>query len=59
MNTVTQQILLVLQGKTDDYFSGEAMCQAFSISRTAVWKHIKTLRKLGYEIESMPRKGYR
>ena len=59
MNSVTQQILLVLQGKTSDYFSGEAICQTFSISRTAVWKHIKALKKLGYEIESMPRKGYR
>lgn len=59
MNKVTQDILQVLQNKPGTYFSGEAICQSFSISRTAVWKHINSLRKLGYEIESMPRKGYR
>ncbi len=29
------------------------------MSRSAVWKHIQTLRQEGYEIESSPRKGYR
>ena len=59
MNQVTQQILQILQGENDAYISGEAICQSLSISRTAVWKHIKVLRGLGYEIESMSRKGYR
>jgi BirA family biotin operon repressor/biotin-[acetyl-CoA-carboxylase] ligase len=56
---VTQQILKVLQDNRDEFLSGETICNIFSISRTAVWKHINVLRKLGYEIESMSRKGYR
>jgi BirA family biotin operon repressor/biotin-[acetyl-CoA-carboxylase] ligase len=59
MHKVTQQILKILQNHRDEFLSGESICQTFSISRTAVWKHINVLRKLGYEIESMSRKGYR
>ena len=29
------------------------------VSRTAVWKHIKTLEREGYAIEAVPSKGYR
>lgn len=34
------------------------MCERLSISRAAIWKHIKTLRELGYEIESATNRGY-
>jgi len=30
----------------------------FNVSRTAVWKHVNELRKIGYEIDSSPRIGY-
>ncbi len=58
MNTTTQKILQMLEERKDSFLSGEEICQAFSISRTAVWKHINSLKKLGYGIESMARKGY-
>src|SRR5262249_18806150 len=29
------------------------------LSRTAVWKHVETLRGLGYRIEAIPSRGYR
>lgn len=38
--------------------SGEQLGRKLSISRTAVWKHINELRRLGYRIESSPRLGY-
>ena len=50
------QILKVL--KKEGHVSGEQLAKKFSISRTAIWKHIKELRKMGYEIESHPRYGY-
>ncbi|NLC77578.1 MAG: biotin--[acetyl-CoA-carboxylase] ligase [Clostridia bacterium] len=38
--------------------SGEEISAQLGVSRTAVWKHIKTLREEGYEIVSQPGKGY-
>ena len=41
------------------FFSGESLARAIGISRTAVFKQILTLRKLGYRIEAITGKGYR
>ena len=38
--------------------SGEQLGRRFHISRTAVWKHVNELRRIGYEIDSSPRTGY-
>ena len=38
--------------------SGEALGRAAGISRSAVWKHVKELRREGYVICSTPRRGY-
>jgi len=40
------------------HVSGEQLGQRFHISRTAVWKHVNELRRIGYEIDSSPRIGY-
>ncbi len=45
--------------KPEQYISGEQLSQSLQCSRTAVWKHIQELRKLGYRFESSPRKGYK
>ena len=34
------------------------MGKKFNVSRTAVWKHVNELRRIGYEIDSSPRTGY-
>lgn len=52
-------ILKVLKTNKNEWVSGEEICRHFSISRTAVWKHIKALKQEGYEIETQPRRGYR
>ena len=41
------------------YTSGQRLSDGLGISRTAVWKHIQSLRKMGFEIEASPSKGYR
>ena len=41
------------------YTSGQRLSDGLGISRTAVWKHIKSLRRMGFEIEASPSKGYR
>lgn len=51
------KILQVLR-EADGYVSGQQLCQQFGVSRTAVWKAINQLREMGYEIDSVPNKGY-
>jgi len=42
----------------DDRLSGAEMSKILGISRSAVWKHIKSLRREGYRIEAKPASGY-
>ncbi|MFC1951171.1 biotin--[acetyl-CoA-carboxylase] ligase [Chloroflexota bacterium] len=49
---------IIKELKGNDHVSGEQMAKKLNISRTAVWKHINELRKMGYEIDSHPRYGY-
>ena len=41
------------------YISGEHLSRELGVSRTAVWKHITTLRNSGYLVEAVPSRGYR
>lgn len=38
--------------------SGERLSEAIGVSRVAIWKHIRQLQELGYDIKTTP-KGYR
>lgn len=51
--------ILRLLKESDGYVSGQQLCERFQVSRTAVWKVVDQLKKEGYEIEAVPRKGYR
>lgn len=55
---IKNKILLILKN-SDDYISGEELSQYMGISRTAIWKHINTLRSEGYNIDSITKKGYK
>jgi len=44
--------------KEQNHVSGEQLAKKFNISRTAIWKHVNELRKMGYQIESHPHYGY-
>ena len=52
------EILKILRGAGSDYISGEDIASKLGVSRTAVWKHIKDLRKSGYDIVSRVKSGY-
>jgi len=52
------RILEILE-KKGDYISGEEISKELGVSRAAVWKHMKKLRELGYEIESKTNEGYK
>ncbi len=45
--------------KPNEFVSGEAIASELDISRTAVWKHIRSLKQLGYDIETVKNRGYR
>jgi len=53
---VKGQILNILKTETE-VVSGEILSARLGISRVSVWKHIKKLQELGYNIEATP-KGY-
>lgn len=58
MTEITAQILNCLT-KADDFLSGEDLCRAFGMTRSAVWKHIRLLRAEGYQVDAVTGRGYR
>lgn len=54
-----KEILNLLASQPGNYISGESISRALQITRAAVWKQIKALRELGYEIEAQTKSGYR
>lgn len=53
------EILTMLRREAGRYVSGEEVSRRLAVSRTAIWKHIRTLKQEGYDIEAHPRLGYR
>ena len=52
-------LLELLTENTGTYISGQEIADQLGISRNSVWKAVKKLQDQGYEIESMPSRGYR
>ena len=53
-----EKILNILRDSKEEYISGEELSKELGISRTAIWKHIQTLKGEGYKINSQKRSGY-
>lgn len=51
--------ILTCLKQTDDYLSGQDLCEQLGVSRTAVWKVIRQLQEEGYDIEAVRNRGYR
>ncbi len=51
--------LLTALRSAKGFVSGQELCEALGVSRTAVWKGMKKLKEEGYKIESISNKGYR
>ena len=56
MNRVGE-ILGFLRGK-EEHVSGDYISSRLGLTRTAVWKHVKQLRQMGYAIDTLKGKGY-
>jgi BirA family biotin operon repressor/biotin-[acetyl-CoA-carboxylase] ligase len=53
-----ETILSLFRQTPDGFVSGERISDELGVSRTAVWKHIRNLRQVGYQIEAIPSRGY-
>lgn len=51
--------LLAESSNKDEFISGQLLSEKLNISRSAIWKHMNELKKDGYIIEGVSRKGYR
>lgn len=56
--TVKEHILSLLDGNKGEYISGEEIAAQLSVTRSAVWKAIKSLQTEGYSIQAVTNKGY-
>jgi BirA family biotin operon repressor/biotin-[acetyl-CoA-carboxylase] ligase len=56
---VRKKLIAAFTEAEGEYLSGQYLANLIGCSRTAVWKHIEELRKLGFELEAVQRKGYR
>ena len=50
--------ILRLLRESDDYISGQELCERFGVSRTAIWKAMNQLKEAGYEIQAVQNRGY-
>ena len=53
-----EKLLAFFEENKGSYFSGEELAARLSVSRTAVWKAVNSLRREGYEICGVSNKGY-
>jgi len=54
-----EAILKLLKKHDSSFLSGEEIARRLKVTRTTVWKRIKELEQMGYEIEASTRAGYR
>lgn len=50
--------ILKLLRESEDYISGQQLCEQFQVSRTAIWKVINQLKEEGYQVEAVRNRGY-
>ena len=55
---VKDEVLKKLEEHKGDYFSGESLAGDLHVSRNSIWKAVNSLKKDGYNIESVTNKGY-
>ncbi|WP_026581088.1 biotin--[acetyl-CoA-carboxylase] ligase [Bacillus sp. J33] len=56
---IRKKMIDAFTNSKEEYLSGQHLADLIGCSRTAVWKHIEELRKEGFELKAVRRKGYR
>lgn len=55
---IKDDIISILESNKGLFISGEKLANDLNVSRTAIWKAVKSLRNEGYNIYSVSNKGY-
>lgn len=58
MMTTKEKLVELFESNKGIYFSGEEIAKKLSVSRSAVWKAVKSLQNEGYGIHAVTNKGY-
>lgn len=53
-----EEILQILEENKGSYVSGEQIAEKLYVSRNAVWKTVDSLKKSGYQIDAVRKRGY-
>lgn len=53
------EVLHILKENNHKFVSGQLLSDKLGVSRTAIWKYMKSLKKEGYIIDSSSKKGYK
>lgn len=56
--SVKDNVLKELEENKGNYISGGELASILGVSRNAIWKAIRILKKNGYQIDAVPNKGY-
>ena len=54
-----EKVLRIFRVHGGSFVSGQEICDALNVSRTAVWKVINALKEEGYEFDAVKNRGYR
>lgn len=55
---IKDNIISILESNKGLFISGEKLANDLNVSRTAIWKAVKSLKNEGYDINSVSNKGY-
>jgi BirA family biotin operon repressor/biotin-[acetyl-CoA-carboxylase] ligase len=58
-NSIQEFLAFLSSSSRSGYVSGQVLADGASVSRSAIWKLIRKLRRYGYEIDSLRGSGYR
>ena len=56
--SVKNKVLKLLEENRGSFLSGEKMADSLKVSRTAIWKAMRSLQNEGYSIDAVTNKGY-
>ncbi|MCA1054615.1 biotin--[acetyl-CoA-carboxylase] ligase [Rossellomorea aquimaris] len=59
MQSIRKKLIEAFSESHGEFLSGQALAEIAGCSRTAIWKHIEELRKEGFVLEAVRKKGYR
>ncbi|UCE86838.1 MAG: biotin operon repressor, partial [Deltaproteobacteria bacterium] len=59
MSSGSARVLAALRRADGRPCSGERLSAELGVSRAQIWKHVETLRSLGYDVTGEPGGGYR